>query len=75
MKPENVMLSGSGVVQIGDFGQSQFFDRRDTFNRTLGTPAYLGAHAPAWACCRAAGELQHLDFHASPVSPGRPAVI
>jgi [calcium/calmodulin-dependent protein kinase] kinase len=43
MKPENVMLSGSGVVKIGDFGQSQFFDRRDTFNRTLGTPAYLGA--------------------------------
>ena len=43
MKPDNVMLSGSGTVKIGDFGQSQFFDRRDTFQRTLGTPAYLGA--------------------------------
>lgn len=42
MKPENVMLSGNGTVKIGDFGQSQFFGRRDVFNRTLGTPAYLG---------------------------------
>lgn len=43
VKPENIMLSGSGTVKIGDFGQSQFFGRRDVFNRTLGTPAYLGA--------------------------------
>lgn len=43
------MLSGSGTVKIGDFGQSQFFDRRDTFNRTLGTPAYLGGlRGRAW---------------------------
>lgn len=41
VKPENVMLSGNGTVKIGDFGQSQFFGRRDVFNRTLGTPAYL----------------------------------
>lgn len=43
VKPENVMLAGSGTVKIGDFGQSQFFGHRDVFNRTLGTPAYLGA--------------------------------
>lgn len=43
VKPENVLLSGNGTVKIGDFGQSQFFGRRDVFNRTLGTPAYLGA--------------------------------
>ena len=45
------MLSGNGTVKIGDFGQSQFFGRRDVFNRTLGTPAYLGAcpAAGSWA--------------------------
>ncbi|PSC68038.1 Replication factor C subunit 5 [Micractinium conductrix] len=42
VKPENVMLCGRGTVKIGDFGQSQFFERgSDTFERTLGTPAYL----------------------------------
>ena len=60
VKPDNVLLSGSGVVKLGDFGGSQFFDRRDTFNRTLGTPAYLapevcagksyrGTQADVWA--------------------------
>lgn len=48
VKPENVMLSGNGTVKIGDFGQSQFFGRRDVFNRTLGTPAYLGAWPGSW---------------------------
>lgn len=52
VKPENVMLCGGGAVKIGDFGQSQFFDRRDTFRRTLGTPAYLGGW---WA--KASGSL------------------
>ncbi|KAL4436590.1 hypothetical protein ABPG75_003729 [Micractinium tetrahymenae] len=47
VKPENVMLCGGGAVKIGDFGQSQFFDRRDTFNRTLGTPAYLAPEIAA----------------------------
>ena len=42
------MLSGNGTVKIGDFGQSQFFGRRDVFNRTLGTPAYLGAWPGSW---------------------------
>ena len=47
LKPDNIMLSGDGTVKIGDFGQSQFFDARDTFQRTLGTPAYLGGAAAA----------------------------
>lgn len=55
VKPENVMLCGGGAVKIGDFGQSQFFDRRDTFSRTLGTPAYLGG----WRGPRAPTRVLH----------------
>lgn len=41
LKPENVLLSGDCVLKIADLGQSQFFERGDTFNRTRGTPAFL----------------------------------
>ncbi|KAL6777693.1 hypothetical protein ACKKBG_A15290 [Auxenochlorella protothecoides x Auxenochlorella symbiontica] len=41
MKPDNVLLSGDSTVKIADFGQAHFFRKRDTFNRTLGTPAFL----------------------------------
>ncbi|KDD74002.1 protein kinase, partial [Helicosporidium sp. ATCC 50920] len=41
MKPDNVLLSGDATVKIADFGQARFFDVRDTFRRTRGTPAFL----------------------------------
>ncbi|KAL4443668.1 hypothetical protein ABPG75_011405 [Micractinium tetrahymenae] len=42
IKPDNVLLSGSGLVKIADFGQAQFFNQgADVFEKTLGTPAFM----------------------------------
>ena len=42
VKPDNVLLSGSGLVKLADFGQAHFFNEGDVFNKTMGTPAFLG---------------------------------
>ncbi|GAB4817522.1 hypothetical protein N2152v2_004568 [Parachlorella kessleri] len=57
LKPENVLLSGDGTLKIADFGQSQFFEKKDTFNRTLGTPAFLRECGSAPEVC--AGGAYH----------------
>jgi [calcium/calmodulin-dependent protein kinase] kinase len=42
MKPDNVLLSGTGLVKIADFGQAHFFNEgADVFDKTLGTPAFM----------------------------------
>jgi serine/threonine protein kinase len=42
-RPLQVLLAGSGLVKIADFGQAQFFNEgADVFDKTLGTPAFMG---------------------------------
>jgi serine/threonine protein kinase len=78
LKPENVLLAGDCTLKIADFGQSQFFEKKDTFNRTLGTPAFLRewglgrlwlwlAGWPGWQHCRSLGSIEGHCCYIPPV--------
>ena len=41
MKPENVLLEGTDVVKVIDFGTAQNFDSNQSMVNILGTPYYM----------------------------------
>jgi serine/threonine protein kinase len=55
IKPDNMLLSSSGVVKLTDFGSARFMGQGEVMTQTMGTPACMapemcggGSYRWAW---------------------------